>query len=265
MGYLIDFLTNLAANVAFWSGLGGVVWIFYALPIRRRFDHFFGLQVERTITIYLSNLWLPSMASRPWGEIVAKKELDGASVVKSIFASASPGFPELVRGLVDNIWTRNKYNIEIEVSPQAYAFPSRNMIVIGASTKNSVRRYFLDKDALLVTIQGEPTSPPTTLDTNPLSPILIVHRTTGDEAHNLADGIKPAIVERFYIKNPEGDNTRVVIMCAGITGTESRLATEYLAQHWRELETEAKTVHRFARCLAFNNVGTLVHYFDCCE
>ena len=254
---------NIAANLLFWLGLAGSVGLLYLVTKQRRFETFFGLRTDRRLVIYLSNLWDPAMAVQPWGEIISGKELHAASELQERLTSSVSRFPDLVRGLADEFFLKDKYKITIEVSPREACLPPHNMIVIGSSIKNSVRRCLLEDRRLLVHISGESSTPPVNIHHNPLRRQFVVSREGGEEVHAVAQGLNPAVIERVVISDGfAGDADRVTFMCAGLTGIESQAATVYLGQQWRQLERAFRDKKHCARCLSLDRSGNAVHSFD---
>ena len=260
--YLIDLFINILANVMFWLVLG----LGFHCIIRRtqsEFLRFFGLEHNRKLIVYLSNLWLPTMTKKPPGCIVAGQEFKVPKTLGALFGSAPFRLPELVRGLVDSFWIGSKLDVDHRVSPlDGGVEPGSSMIVVGATTKNSVRRDYLNKGMIYVTIAGEPAERPSDIHVNPLEQRFIVMRgklkgeslqRNGD--HNLA------IVERIR----DEKNDIIVFMCTGSHGDSSWAATEYLVRHWHELFTRFRD-KSFARCLWFPyTAGPMEDYSEPCH
>lgn len=251
IAYLIDLLVNIVANLIFWLGLGTFAYYVIFRKTLSEFLTFFGLDRNRRLTVYLSNLWLPSMKQEPWSRIVSGHEFRVTKTMHSLFGSAPVSLPELVQGLVDKFFLGEKIDLGIEVSPQSDGIELvNNMVVVGATTKNSVRRQFVEKGMVYVTIDGEPTVPPKQDEdilTNPLQERFIVTRgKRAGEAIERGGRYSLAILER--IRNEQDDT--VVFMCTGLRGIGSWAATEYLARNWRKLSHEFGD-RNFARCLWF--------------
>jgi hypothetical protein len=253
MGYLIDLLVNIVADIIVWL-VPGIVAYCYLRWRRSEFLRFFGLGRKRMITVYLSNLWLPSMKQRPWGCIVSGYEFKVTKTMHSLFGSAPVNLPELVQGLVNRFMLGAKIDLTIEVSPWDDGIQlAKNMIIVGATTKNSVRRQLVKNGMVYVTIADEPTEPPKAdkeILTNQLQERFKVMRgkRTGEAVKR--DGeYSLAVLER--IRNEQDDT--VVFMCTGRRGVGSWAATEYLARNWRELALEFAD-RSFARCLWFSPI-----------
>lgn len=254
---------NIIADLLFWLGLAGSIGLVYWITQQRKFETFFGLSIDKRLVIYLSNLWDPAMTVRPWGEIIAGNELHAASELQGHLARSVSRFPEAVRGLADEFFLKERLKITIEVSPRVACLPPHNMIVIGTSTKNSVRRCLLEDRRLLVYIKGEHAAAPASIHRNPLRREFVVSRNGGEEVHVVANGLNPAIIERVVISDGlAGSLNRVTFMCAGLTGIESQAATRYLGQQWRQLERAFRDGKHCARCLSLDRSGNVVHYFD---
>jgi len=185
---LPEIAANLIANAIFWLLIGGIAWLTYRLTLQRKFESLFGFKNEKTLVIYLSNLWDPTMNVRPWGEIIVGNELHAASEIQGVITGLAPRFP-------------------------AHEF--------------------------------------------------FISRHNGDETHEVSEGLSPAIVERVMVGDGLYPNRqRVAFMCVGRTGFETRRATEYLAQKWHDFERTFKHNNHFARCLAIDRNGIVVHHFD---
>jgi hypothetical protein len=109
--------------------------------------------------VYLSNLWSPA-AGHTRGRVLSGYEFRVTKSVDVLFGGPSHRLPELVRGLVDNLWIAKAIDAPVEVSPlTASEIEFSNMIVVGATPKNSVRRYYLRSGLLYLAIVGEQAEP----------------------------------------------------------------------------------------------------------
>lgn len=233
-----------------------VLGALYFRIARRNFNKYFGLDNDRGIEIYLSNLWDPQIDKEPWGEIVAWKEIEAADILTNIFTPTSPAYPKFVRRALDWILFGKKVDINLRVSPQRYSteIPC-NMIILGSSTKNSVRRHFFSNPdcKVLVHFEGETIDPPANIHEKPLRPKLWIQRKNTKESWGLEDGFRLAIIERGVITN--GNDSRVVFFCLGTTAEETKFAANYLVSHWRELEKAGKNKNHYAICHRFGEEG----------
>ena len=261
-------VSSLVANAIFWILLGVIVWFSYVLPVRRKFEKFFGLNNNTSVNIYLSNLWDPTKSNSKWGKIISGQELDGARTINNALSSASPGIPEIVRGFVDNIWLKDKFNISIEVSPEKYenTILNNNFIVIGATTKNSVRWYFLKESILKVKIDGEDKMSSANLHSNPLSKKIIIHKKVKPAKITPGNDYNPAIIERVLIPSQNNKNGQVLFSCMGLKAKDSRTAVEFLATQWKHIQKKTEGHKHFAICLSVNQNGVVKNeyyqYFD---
>ncbi len=255
-----DLFVNILANIIFWLGLGLLFRYVVISRARTEFLRFFGLETNKRLVVYLSNLWLPSITLKPWGCILSGQEFRVTKTVSSLFGSAPLNFPEQVKGLVDTFWIGKSLDVSIEVSSVGEHFDlACNMIVVGTSTKNSVRRYYLNRNMVYVTIAGEPTNSPTDKDilANPLEPrfVIMKGKQTGETVQRKGK-YNLAVVERI---RDEEDRT-IVFMCTGLRGDSSWAATEYLARNWRKLYRKFGD-KEFACCLWFSDAdGPMEHY-----
>lgn len=241
-----NLLSDLAAEILIWAGLGFAVWLWLSAR-RRRFLQFFGLGKNKTLVVYLSNLWAPNSEKQSAGCTIAGQEF---RVVKSFFGpfgGTRLRFPDILEGLVDSLWIGDKIKKEIEVSSRddKDIDLENNMIVIGGTPKNSVRRYFFKKRWLSLVIDGEADEPPPSVFDKPLKPRILILK--GHRAGNpIAGEYNFAVIEKLFDKT----NETTVFMCAGYRGDSSWLATEYLLRHWGDLHKEFVN-ERFALCLKF--------------
>lgn len=247
-------IASLIANGIFWILLGMLVWFSYVLPVRRRFEKFFGLNNSTSVNIYLSNLWDPTKSSPKWGNIIAGQELDAARIINNALASASPGIPEMVRGFVDNIWLKDKFNISIKVSPEKFenALSSNNLILIGATTKNSARRHFIKEEILKAKIDGEDVIPPVNIHSNPLFKKIIILKKGKPAEIVPGNSCNPAIIERVHLQSQNNTDGQVLFSCVGLKAEDSRVAVEFLAKNWRNIQKKTKNHDHFAIGLAVN-------------
>ena len=245
MNYINDIVINIIGNVIFWLALGLLVYFLGVGKSRRRFLRFFGLQNQKKMVVYLSNLWLPDLEKEPWGRIISGHEFRAIKTLNNLFSSASSSMPDLVRGLVDSFWIRD-IDLSVEVSPLDDKFSFGNsIIVVGTTIKNSVRRYFLEKNMVCVRIVGETTEPPDDILINPLDQSFEVLKGKDRGRIFKEEGTyNLAVIEKLC------NDGEIVIMCTGLHGDSSWAATEYLNLHWRELERIFRDKN-FARCLWF--------------
>lgn len=247
MEYVGGLLINIAANLIFWLALGLVFRYFVVGKTNARFLKFFGLENSRKLTVYLSNLWLPTMPKKSGGCIISGDEFKATKTINSLFGSAPYRLADLARGLVDSFWIGKKIEVDIQVSPMDSTYDLKdNMIVVGAATKNSIRRYYVHHNMVSVIIAGESPDPIEDVHVNPLKQHFIVKK--GKESGTLPgpENCNLAIIEKVY----DEDHGRVVFMCVGLRGDTSWAATEYLKRHWNDL-FKVFGNKNFACCLWF--------------
>lgn len=246
-----DIVSNVLGNIFAWLFLGIIILFFVRRRTRIRFESFFGLKNGKKVVVYLSNLWDPKRAGadKPWGSIVAGQEFQASQVVSRLFGVSPFSLPEIVRGFVDAFWIVRKIDIELTVSPMDDEFDkSDNLIVVGATQKNMVRRIYARKNALHLIIDGEPfkmSDEKINIHINPLMEQFKV--LTGPRAGDTpkrSGQYELALIEKVR------EQKRVVFFCTGATGYGSRAAIEYLARNWEKL-WETHKDHSFARCLWF--------------
>ena len=69
-----ELLASILANIIFWLGLGFIVRYVVISKTQHEFLKFFGLETNKRLVVYLSNLWLPSLKQEPWGCILSGQE-----------------------------------------------------------------------------------------------------------------------------------------------------------------------------------------------
>jgi hypothetical protein len=156
MAFIIGLVSNIAANCVFWVLLGVTFWA-VGMTVARRFSRFFGLTRVNSIAVFVSNLWTPGPSKRAVGYTIALDELWAAQSVDRLFSSAPLRLPDLVRGLVDALWLRQRVRCAIEVSPVKgeEADLDRNLIVVGSSARNSVRASYVQARLPTAILTGE--------------------------------------------------------------------------------------------------------------
>ncbi len=249
MDFLVNLIGNVLANVIFWVGLGLVIWIGIRVT-RSRFLKFFGLESNQTLIVYLSNLWEPT-TKKPEGYVISGHEFRMSESVNSLFGSTPFRFPELVRGLVDGFWIGEKLEISTTVSPLTLndIIFTQNMIIIGATPRNIVRRYYLKTGAPYLILGKERKEINDDDDdsgaeqlTTPWVQVIKGHRKND----RIEGNYNLAIVEKLY----DEEHKTVVFMCLGERADSSWAATEYLVRHWNELSKKSDN-KAFALCLGF--------------
>lgn len=245
MGFIVELAGSVAANVIFWVLLGMIFWAASA-TVARRFSRFFGLARADTVAVYLSNLWTAQASKRPVGYTIALHELRAAQAADKLFSSAPLRLPDLVRGLVDALWLRDRVRCLVEVSPPEGedAELDRNLIVVGSSARNSVRARYVQARLPTAILTGEDLVPadwPTIEQARSIT----VTRAGSQSTINLAD-VNMALIEKCH----DPDRGTTVFFCVGIRGDSSWAATEYLVRNWKRLDAEFGSA-AFVVCLGF--------------
>lgn len=260
MEFLTNVFTNMIANIAFWLILGAVfsAWVQVG---QRNFRAFFGLARRPELSTCLSNVWKASERSRPRGYLVALHEIRASESVSNLFRSTSFRLPDLVRGLVDAIFLgANRYRYSTSVSPAETDAPQdfeqlgSNLIVVGSSWKNSIRRLYLQERRPSMQLSVETLS---VGDSTQAPPASLVEVIAGPEAGRLVDkdGLYVAIVEKVL----DESRNAVVFFCLGQRGDVTWAATEYLVRNWRSLRKEFGD-RPFALCLGFRDQSYTFDY-----
>lgn len=244
MDFWVNLLNNILADGIFWLGFG-VVLVLAIRIAQFRFLSFFGLQNKRKLIVYLSNLWQPTSGD-PKSCILAGHEFRVTRTINSLFGDTPFRLPELVRGLVDSFWIGKELKILVEVSPLVTEkIEFTNMIVVGATPKNGVRRYYFGAGLPYLAIVGEQAEPLENVFDQVLTSRVKVMKgqRKGEE---MPGEYNFAILERIC----DDEHGTVVFMCTGFRGDSSWAVTEYLARNWRELRKEYGN-NDFAVCLGF--------------
>jgi len=239
-----NILANIIANVIFWLGLGLILHL--AIRIAQlKFLRFFGLETNKKMIAYLSNLWQPT-AGDPMGCVLSGHEFRVTRIISSLFGEIPFRLPELVRGLVDSFWIGKKLSIPIEVSPLTIdEIKFTNMIVVGATPKNSVRRYYFGAGLPYLAVVGEQVEPLDDVFRKVLTSRVRV-RKGQRKGEEIPGEYNFAIVEKVC----DEEHGTTVFMCIGFRGDSSWAATEYLVRNWRKLHKKFGD-KAFAVCLGF--------------
>ncbi|WP_336158713.1 hypothetical protein [Amycolatopsis sp. VC5-11] len=257
---LLDIATNVIANIVFWIGLGlaaaGMVRIG-----QHRFRTFFGLRANPHLIVCLSNLWNTTTSTRPRGYSVSLHELRASEAITRLFGSASFRLPDLVRGLVDAIYLGgHKYDFQTTVSPAVTDDPQHftglggNLIVVGAATRNRIRKLYLDENLVTLRLSNErPDADPHQLQPEAGYAEVLNGPDLGERV--ASDATTLAVVEKVR----DAVRGTTVIFCLGCRGDTTWAAAEYLARNWRLLRREFGD-EPFAVCLAFRKLDYSYRY-----
>lgn len=244
VGMISDILVNVIADIIFWLGLGIIVCL--AVRIAQfRFMGFFGLKTHGKLIVYLSNLWQPT-AGNPKSCVLSGHEFRVTRSINSLFGETPFRLPSLVRGLVDSFWIREKLSITVEASPPTTKqVKFTDMIVVGATPKNNVRRYYLGAGLPYLAIVGEQAEPLDDVFRKVLTSRVRVMKGE-QKGKDIPGEYNFAIVEKIC----DEEHGTTVFMCAGFRGDSSWAATEYLVRNWRKLQKKFGN-KAFAVCLGF--------------
>lgn len=246
METLSNIAINIISDLILWLGLGLIVFLW--LRIRKsKFLSFFGIEKNQKLIVYLSNLWQQS-DNNPAGEIIAGSEFPVGQSIQSLFGETPFRVPELVRGLVDELWSGQVLDYTIRVSPlDIESIEFTNMIIVGATPKNSVRRYYLQDGCVSFKIAGESEEPVGDVHERVLRSEAIYLKGPRKDQEITGD-CNIAILEKVIDK----DYGVTVFMCVGSRGDSSWGATEYLVRNWKSLQKRFSN-NEFAVCLGFPN------------
>ena len=232
MSFIVAVGTNLVANVAFWV-LPGVLFLAGGRTIERRMVRFFGLDRGRVIQVYLSNLSEPRPDGRPRFTL-GFSEFQAVQSVNKLFGAAPLRLPELVRGLVDGIWLRRPVRCLVEVSPPSATATqlSESSVVVGSSTRNSIRRHSVDQQLVRAAMTREIGGPEPWYTAGEEMTVSV--RLDGGNVQNVT-----ACKNLLVIEKVRGSDQRTAnFYCLGARGDSSWAAVEYLARTWKRLDAE---------------------------
>jgi len=180
------------------------------------------------------------------GYTISLHELWAAQSVDRLFSSSSLRLPELVRGLVDALWLRQRVQCAIEVSPVpgGDADLDRNLIVVGSSARNSVRARYIQSGLPTAILTGEDQLPDPWPAIKQARSITITR--SGTESKVDITEVNMALIEKC--RDPDRGTT--IFFCLGIRADSSWAATEYLTRNWKRLAAEFGDAD-FTVCLGF--------------
>jgi len=244
----MEFIANLGqsilANLVFWLSSGFAGYAAIRLT-ESQFVSLFGVRDSRRLTVYLSNLW-DRKSDAPYTPIVSGHEFRVSKTITGLFGDAPLRMPDLAKGLVDTVFAGDRVDVTFEVSPLVpEEIRFSNMISVGASTKNSVRRHYLAAGLPYLAFVGETTEPVESIFRSPVEQRVRIMK--GPLMGETIEGdYNFAIVEKAW----DAKLGVAVIMCAGVRADGSWAATEYLARNWRKLARRFGD-SCFAICLGF--------------
>ena len=231
---MLAVVTNLVANFAFWLMLGAG-FLAGGRTVERRMIRFFGLRNARRLHVYLSNAadHTPRSDGRP-RMALAFHEFQAIQSVNKLFGAAPLRLPELARGLVDGIWLRRPIHHLVEVSPLSTdgAHLADSCIIVGSGTRNSIRRYCVERQLVKATLDAEqqPEGPWYTAGDE----VTVSVRLDGDNVQHVKARKNLAVIEKVHRTDDDTAN----FFCVGVRGDSSWAAVEYLVRNWKHLANE---------------------------
>lgn len=253
--FLVGVLGNVVANVAFWGLLGGAFWGVGKVS-QARFLRFLGRGDSSDVTVMLSNLWQPEASRRKIGYTISKHELHASQAISSFLGRAPGQLPDVVRGLVDQLWLRSRVRCVVDVSPPEVAAvePSGCVIVVGGAARNSYRRGYLERGLSAALLESEDADGGR-LRSDEVRRV-IISRASGDR-QIVQTELGVAVVEKVVVPG-----RGAVFFCHGARADGTWIATEYLVRNWRSLEREFRA-EPFVVCLGFPRTDEfLEHYVE---
>lgn len=242
--FLVGVLGNIVANVAFWGLLGFAFWSL-AKASQARFLRFLATPESSRITVMVSNLWQAHASDRPIGFTISKHELHAAQAISSFLGRAPGQLPDIVRGLVDQVWLRSRVECTVDVSPPSLVTTelAECTFVIGGAARNSHRRHFVEHNVPAAMLENE-LEIGRRVRSDQVRKV-IINRANGDhQTVQSEQGI--AVVEKAFIPGRQC----AIFFCHGARADGSWVAAEYLVRNWRSLEREFRN-EPFVVCLGF--------------
>lgn len=259
---ILEIAINVIATVFAWVVIGLFTLYLTSIWSRKRFLKFFGLTKRKKVLVYFSNLWDPNSAKmdRPSGTILSGHEFQASQTLGRLFGSSPFSMPDLVRGFVDAFWIGRKCEVFYDVSPMDDQYDrNNNLIVVGSTLKNLIRRIYMQKDCIHVVIEGEPKfNDKIDIHSNQLSNqfLILLGERKGEKISRIGE-YELGIIEK--IREPN----RTIFFCLGRTGYGTRAVAEYFARNWQAMWRDHQD-RCFARCLWFPkhdpNKGTFVDW-----
>jgi hypothetical protein len=244
--FLVGVLGNVVANIAFWGLLGFVFWAL-GKASQARFLRFLSLGDSSRITVMLSNLWQPGQNRRKIGFTISKHELHAAQAISSFVGKAPGQLPDIVRGLVDQLWLRSRVRCAIDVSPPTLDQIEAGgcLVVVGGAERNSYRHRLLADGVPAALLEGEAREPDAPRIRSDDVRRVIINRANGDR-QVVQSELNLAVVEKAVMPG----RAAAVFFCHGARADGTWIATEYLVRNWRGLEREFRD-GPFVVCLGF--------------
>lgn len=257
MSFLVDVVTNVLANIIFWVVLG-LAFAAYVQASKARFRRFFGLAPDLKLTICLSNLWSSSTSTQPNHRraryYIGLNELKASQSILELFGTSAFRLPDMVRGLVDSMWSSSSKMVETAVSepvdqefPANTPTPTGSLVIVGSSRYNRRRRSFVE--SALPTMLFS-TKLPEEDDRKAGRFAVLVERGPGAGDDPIESPLALGILEKCR----EVGTGRVVFFCIGAGGDISRAVSEFLVRNWGDLSRVYKDAP-FAICLGFPREG----------
>lgn len=212
---------NLLANLVFWLGIGAFAYAI-ALMIERRLLSLFGLERGGVVDIHLSNAAqnLPITSDGRRRRTLSLHESWAGASLASLFGSAPLRLPDVVRGLVDAIWLRDRIRARISVSSFLPQASGDCLIVVGASSRNESRRRLIGEGVPRARLSIEEGA----RDGRQVSIIV----TSGGSSIVIETDSVPAIVEKQILSNGS-----TVLFCLGESADATWIAAEYFVRNWK--------------------------------
>jgi hypothetical protein len=242
--FINNIITSTLANFIFWFLLGFIFWV-YIIFVEVKLIRFFGMRKKKILRVYTSNLWKQA-TEKSKAYVASGHELNVATSVNNLFGSVPYRLPELVRGLIDGFWISQKIDVEVKISPiNCDNMFFTNMILIGGTPKNSIRRYYYRKSMISLSLVGESGEDIQGSTVKILSPrIKILKGMRKDEEVTYPYNL--ALIEKVF----DREHNVKVFMCTGLRADSSWLAVEFLIENWKELYKKYKE-DEFALCIGF--------------
>lgn len=228
---------NIIANLVFWLVGGLIVWLLLQVGRRRAMFRFFGMKNLGEYVIYLSSYYIEKGTIKDRngvprgheGRAIPEYEFQSIPTLNSILSPASiRNVPDILRGLIDSVWTRSLPTIRFELSPNKIQNPpSSSALCVGGPKFNAVTQYYLDTNRGFFRHYKDDKIGRWRIEINQG---INVHKIIGGDFAK--DEVDVGYIQRFT----DIETGATIILLAGLGVNGTRAAACYLAKNWRYLD-----------------------------
>lgn len=222
-------ITNILANVVFWTIGGAIVWIVLSRQ-RRRLHRFFGIRKNSPIIVYLSSLIIEpntlknraGIASDYHGLAIVDYEFQVIPALTSLFTSTRLNIPDLFSGLIDSLWLVKRPIVSFRPSPVTMdELQFADLVCVGSPKFNIATDYYLRTGKpyfILKEVDG----------------VWMVEVSRGKRTGEIATATSEWDVG-ILLKLRDSERGTTIFVAAGGDVNATRAAVEYLARDWSRL------------------------------